>query len=115
MNFQVLVITTLICGGFCFHDPKHLFNSTPNISDLDVEDFALTSLQEGPNLNFWRLWKLFNTNIIHVLFMLSINVACMCRSTMSCNGQNQIGLGSIPSHGFWGKQNLSSISLRKKM
>jgi hypothetical protein len=96
MNFQVLVITMLICGGFCFHDPKHLaflFNSTLNILDFDVEDFAMTSLQEGPNLNFWKLWKLFHTNVIYVLFTLSINVACMCRSTMSCSGQDQIGPG----------------------
>lgn len=100
MNFQVLV-TMLVYGGFCFRDSSH---------------FSLNLIQLYNGYFRFQCWR-FYTNILAIgwiltfgnnknyltltlLFVLSTNVPCMCRSIMCCSGQDQIGPSLIPSHDF---------------
>jgi hypothetical protein len=114
MNFQVLV-TMLVYGGFCFHD---------------YSDFSLNLIQFYNGYFRFQCWRFYpniltigwiltfgnnkNYLILTLLFVLSTNVAYMCRSIMCCSGQDQIGPSLIPSHDFLMVKKIQVIHMSKK-
>jgi len=63
--------------------PLTLLSYTLDISNFNVEDLVLTSLQQGLNLYFEGYE---NYLVLTLLFVFFTNVVCMCRSTMCWNG-----------------------------
>jgi len=63
--------------------PLTLLSYTLDISNFNVEDLVLTSLQQGLNLYFEGYE---NYLVLTLLFVFFTNVVCMCRFTMCWNG-----------------------------
>jgi hypothetical protein len=63
--------------------PLTLLSYTSDISNFNVEDLVLASLQQGLNLYFEGYEDYL---VLTLLFVFFSNVVCMCRSTMCWNG-----------------------------